>query len=47
MSDHLDGLVLRPEIRFDRSLAGNHPFNSGQSDSQFTFGIDGVLPITF
>ncbi len=42
----IDGLVLRPEVRYDRSLAGNHPFN-GESVDQFTFGIDGVLPITF
>jgi hypothetical protein len=47
MPKMLDGLVLRPELRYDRSLAGAHPFDGGQSVDQFTFGIDGVLPITF
>lgn len=47
MPKMLDGLVLRPELRYDRSLAGAHPFNGGQDIDQFTFGIDGVLPITF
>ena len=43
----LDGLVLRPEVRYDRALAGANPFNGGAGRDQFTFGIDGVLPITF
>ena len=47
MPKMLDGLVLRPELRYDRSLAGAHPFDGGLSVDQFTFGIDGVLPITF
>ena len=47
MPKMLDGLVLRPELRYDRSLAGAHPFNGGTAIDQFTFGIDGVLPITF
>ncbi len=42
----IDGMVLRPEVRYDRSLAGSHPFNGGSVD-QFTFGIDAVLPINF
>jgi hypothetical protein len=47
MPKMLDGLVLRPEIRYDRALAGADPFNGGTDRDQFTFGIDGVLPIAF
>ena len=43
----IQGLTLRPEIRYDRALAGANPFNGGAARDQFTFGIDGVLPITF
>ena len=34
---------LRPEIRFDRSLNGTHPFNDLRNTGQFTVGIDAVL----
>jgi len=43
----IDGLTLRPEIRYDRALAGANPFNGGTARDQLTFGIDGVLPLTF
>jgi hypothetical protein len=43
----IDGLVLRPELRYDRALKGADPFGDGHDRDQFTFGIDGVLPITF
>ncbi|GBR07373.1 hypothetical protein AOE01nite_31870 [Acetobacter oeni] len=34
---------IRPEIRFDRSLNGTHPFNDLRNAGQFTFGADAVL----
>ena len=45
----VDGLTIRPEIRYDRALAGGTPFdgNPGTKKGQFTFGIDLVAPITF
>lgn len=39
-----EGLVIRPEIRFDNSLAGNDVFDDGKSDHQYTIGIDAVVP---
>ncbi len=49
MPKNLDGLMIRPEIRYDRALAGGLPFggNPGTRKGQFTFGIDIVAPITF
>lgn len=51
----IDGLAIRPEVRWDTVLAGGtHPFNAnipwvdgnpGRASSQFTFGIDFVVPI--
>ena len=43
----MDGLVFRPELRYDRALAGTNPFDHGNSVDQFTFGIDAILPINF
>ena len=45
----IDGLTIRPEIRYDRALAGGTPFNGnpGTSKDQFTFGVDLVAPLTF
>ncbi len=45
----VDGLTIRPEIRYDRALAGGTPFdgNPGTKKGQFTFGVDLVAPITF
>lgn len=40
----LDGLVLRPEIRYDTSLNGTTPFGAGTKRSQFTFGGDIIIP---
>ena len=42
-----DGFVLRPELRYDRTLAGGDAFNHGVSRDQFTVGIDAILPINF
>ncbi len=45
----IDGLTVRPEIRYDTALSSGHPFNGnpGQSKDQLTFGIDLVVPLTF
>jgi len=45
----IDGMTIRPEIRYDRALAGAAPFNGnpGTSKDQFTFGVDLVTPLTF
>ncbi|CEG10182.1 hypothetical protein BN961_03619 [Afipia felis] len=40
----LDGLVLRPEIRYDTSLNGTTPFGAGTKRSQLTFGGDIIIP---
>ncbi len=46
----IDGLTFRPEIRYDRALAGASPpynGNPGTQKDQFTFGFDMVAPLTF
>ena len=45
----IDGTVIRPEIRYDRALAGGTPFNGnpGIDKGQFTIAVDLVAPITF
>ncbi len=45
----IDGLTIRPEIRYDRALAGGSPFGDipGSDKNQVTIGIDIVAPITF
>ena len=45
MPDPIQGLNIRPEIRYDRSLNGTTPYNNGTQDGQFTFGLDFVLKI--
>lgn len=40
----LDGLVVRPEVRYDTSLNGTTPFGAGTKRSQFTFGGDIIIP---
>jgi hypothetical protein len=39
----IKGLIVRPEIRYDRSLSGTTPFNVGTAYSQFTFGGDIIV----
>jgi len=39
-----DGFVIRPEIRYDQSLNGTHPFNDAKMDHQLTLAADFVLP---
>ncbi|MEO8926148.1 MAG: outer membrane beta-barrel protein [Caulobacteraceae bacterium] len=45
----IDGLTFRPEVRYDRALAGGTPFDGapGTAKDQFTFGIDLVAPLAF
>jgi len=44
----IGGFVIRPEIRYDRSLTGTHPFGSANNTrpDQLTLGLDFVLPFT-
>ena len=37
------GLVIRPELRYDRSLNDTRPFNDSSDRDQFTAGLDFVL----
>jgi hypothetical protein len=37
------GLIVRPEIRYDRSLNNTTPFNGGTEHAQFTFGGDLIV----
>jgi hypothetical protein len=39
-----DGVVMRPEIRYDASLNDTTPFGAGTKSSQFTFGGDIIIP---
>jgi hypothetical protein len=47
----IDGLNFRPEIRYDRSLAGAAPFGNafgvGGKKDQITIGLDMVMPLSF
>ena len=36
-------LLIRPEVRWNRSLSGSLPFNDGRNRGQFTASIDAVL----
>jgi len=49
MPKEIDGLTVRPEIRYDRILAGAAQFGDppGSSKDQVTFGIDVVVPFNF
>ena len=39
----LTGCLIRPEIRYDRSLNGTHPFNDSTDRDQFTAGVDVIF----
>ncbi len=39
-----EGFVIRPEVRYDQSLNGTHPFNDSKMDHQVTIAADFVLP---
>ena len=38
-----EGMVLRPEVRWDHST-NTTPYDTGTSDNQWTFGLDVVIP---
>jgi hypothetical protein len=39
----ISNLMIRPEIRYDRALTSNHPFNAGRDAGQITIAADAVL----
>jgi hypothetical protein len=39
----VEGFVIRPELRYDRSLDGARPFDAGSARDQLTVGMDFVL----
>ena len=41
-----EGFVIRPEVRYDRTLNGRRPFDGFTSNDQFTIGIDFILPFS-
>ncbi|MDR3506893.1 MAG: outer membrane beta-barrel protein, partial [Caulobacteraceae bacterium] len=43
----IDGLTIRPEIRYDALLTNGSAYDAQTKDHQFTFGIDFVAPFTF
>jgi len=40
----IEGLVIRPEIRYDTSLNNTTPFGGGTKSSQWTFASDLIVP---
>lgn len=44
VAKQIEGLVIRPEIRYDTSMNGTTPFAAGTKKSQFTFGGDIIIP---
>jgi outer membrane receptor protein involved in Fe transport len=45
----INGLTVRPELRYDRVLSGRAPFGSrlGTARDQITLGVDVVVPLAF
>jgi hypothetical protein len=41
----IDGIVIRPELRYDGTFDGVKAYDAGTKSSQFTFGLDVVVPI--
>ena len=39
----ISGLLIRPELRYDTTLAGPNAFNSGKDKGSFTIATDIVL----
>jgi putative OmpL-like beta-barrel porin-2 len=39
----IKNLMIRPEIRYDRSLNGTHPFNDSSDQDMFTAAMDVVV----
>jgi Putative beta-barrel porin-2, OmpL-like. bbp2 len=43
MAKPIAGLIIRPELRYDRALTNTRPFNDSSDRDQFTAGIDFIL----
>lgn len=43
----IEGFVIRPELRYDRSLNGTRPFVDSSQHDQFTIAADFILPFSF
>jgi len=41
-----EGLVIRPEVRYDASLNGTTPYGAGTKSSQWTFAADIIVPFS-
>ena len=39
----LTGLLIRPEVRYDRALTNTTPFNQGTKQDQWTIGFDAII----
>ena len=35
--------MIRPEIRYDRALTSNHPFDMGRNAAAFTIAADAIM----
>lgn len=47
LPEHLDGMMLRPEIRYDRTLTNVNAYDDLSARDQWSFAIDLVLPVSF
>ncbi len=43
----INGLMIRPEVRYDTTLAGPWAFNGGKDSGSFTIATDFVVPLSF
>ena len=43
LPQHLAGLLIRPELRYDQTLAGQNAFNGGKDAGSFTAATDFIL----
>ncbi|HTH18363.1 MAG TPA: outer membrane beta-barrel protein [Magnetospirillum sp.] len=43
----VDGMMIRPEVRYDRTLTDTNAFNDLQNRDQWSFAVDLVLPVSF
>ncbi|MBV9653410.1 MAG: porin [Acetobacteraceae bacterium] len=43
LSDHASSFMIRPEVRYDRTLTTTHAYNDFRDRGQFTFAADAVI----
>jgi Putative beta-barrel porin-2, OmpL-like. bbp2 len=43
MPKPIAGLLIRPEVRYDRALTNTTPFNQGTKQDQWTMGFDAII----